>query len=89
MNKFKEIWQRIRGYVRTDGLLHIETSALIFALFASAFCFYVGLLVTILTGFLKEVYDRVSGKGTAEWHDIICDGIGLLVGVLIWSLPWW
>ena len=89
MNKLKEIWQRIRGYVRTDGLLHIETSALIFALLSSMACFWFGIVVTAVAGILKEVYDRVSGEGTAEWHDLICDAIGIVIGILIWSLPWW
>ena len=30
----------------------------------------------------KEAYDKISGKGCAEWKDIICDNIGILIGIL-------
>jgi uncharacterized protein YfiM (DUF2279 family) len=30
----------------------------------------------------KEIYDRRTGKGCAEWKDIACDLVGIIVGVL-------
>ena len=85
MKQIKEALAAAWAWLRTDGLLHVETSALIIVFVQKLF----GLLVAIVLGFAKEVYDRVSGNGTPEWHDLICDLIGIIIGLLIWSLPWW
>jgi hypothetical protein len=37
-------------------------------------------LIVLSIGVAKEVYDKVSGKGTAEWKDIIADCIGIGLG---------
>jgi Fe-S cluster biosynthesis and repair protein YggX len=39
-------------------------------------------LTTLSIGIGKEVYDKVSKKGWAEWKDIICDIIGIIIGAL-------
>lgn len=89
MNKIREFVGRIRSWVRTDGLLHIETSAIIAVAGLGLFGWLAGILITVVIGVAKEIYDRVSGKGTAEWHDVICDAIGLAVGLVLNTLPWW
>lgn len=38
-------------------------------------------MLTMGLGVAKEVYDS-TGKGCAEWKDILCDLIGVLIGVL-------
>ena len=43
---------------------------------------WVAALATLCVGVSKEVYDKVSGKGCFEWMDIVCDCIGILIGVL-------
>lgn len=89
MNKIREFFGRIRSWVRTDGLLHIETSAIIAVAACGLLGWVPGIIVTVVTGVAKEIYDRVSGKGTAEWHDVFCDAIGLAIGLLLNTLPWW
>ncbi len=76
MIKFlKKVW----AWVRTDGLLHILVSNLI-ALYLSGFIpLWIALLVAFLIGVGYEVYQKLSKKGCAEWHDIICDAGGVLL----------
>lgn len=72
--------------MRTDGLLHVETSALLFMLFAKL-SVMVAVLICLVLGIMKELYDKYSGKGLAEWHDIWCDLIGIAAGIIIWYIP--
>lgn len=86
MEWIKKLWSWVLkgwNWLRTDGLLHLVISALIVVLFASFCPVWAAVLVAVALGAAKEVYDRVSGKGTAEWHDVICDGAGIVLGVLI------
>lgn len=39
-----------------------------------------GLVVAILVGIGKEVYDKVSGKGVADFWDLVADFIGAVFG---------
>lgn len=43
---------------------------------------WVAALATLCVGISKEVYDKISGNGCFEWMDIICDCIGILIGIL-------
>lgn len=62
--------------MRTDHLLHLLVSAVIMAVLSYflpapwAFC------ITLLIGIGKEVYDKVSKKGTAELSDLFFDFLG-------------
>ena len=38
--------------------------------------------VVALIGIGKEIYDRRTDKGCAEWKDIACDLAGLMIGVI-------
>jgi hypothetical protein len=40
-------------------------------------------LLTLCVGIGKEVYDKVSGKGCAEWEDLVADLVGTVVGLSI------
>ena len=42
---------------------------------------WVVVALVLLIGIIKEAYDKISDKGCAEWKDIICDTIGILIGV--------
>lgn len=33
-------------------------------------------------GIAKEIYDKVSGKGCAEWSDLLADFVGVIIGIL-------
>lgn len=94
MNKirafFQKVWEyllKIKNYVRIDGLLHIETCFIIYVIMNALFTWWVALLMTVAAAVGKEIYDRVSGKGTAEWHDVFCDAAGLLLAILVSLIP--
>ena len=72
----------LRSWIRTDGLLHIETSALITVVLATFAPWWVAAIVALIIGILKELYDREHG-GVASWHDVGCDAAGVLIGLFI------
>lgn len=65
-----------------DKLLHIVVSAVIMVVLGLILPTLVAALATLCVGIGKEIYDKVSGNGCFEWADIICDCIGILIGVL-------
>lgn len=86
MECLKKFWNWVLkgwNWLRTDGLLHLVISALIVVLFGAFLPVWAAVLIAAVAGIAKEIYDRASGEGTAEWHDLICDGIGIVLGVLI------
>lgn len=44
------------------------------------FNWWIGLILAVLAGILKEVYDAKWGTGW-DWYDVIADGIGLILGL--------
>lgn len=68
----------LAGY---DGCKHIIVSALLTALLQLLLPTQLTILIVLLIGFAKELYDHESGKGTAEWKDIICNIIGISIGI--------
>lgn len=40
-------------------------------------------LATLVVGVLKELYDFLIKKTVFSFHDIVCDLIGIFVGVLL------
>lgn len=65
-----------------DGCKHIILSAILTVVAKWLLPVWVAVALVLLIGIIKEVYDNVSGKGCAEWKDIICDIIGILIGIL-------
>lgn len=65
-----------------DKYKHVVVSAIIAVALNLFLPWWVAALITLAIGVGKEVYDKVSGKGFAEWKDIICDIIGILIGIL-------
>lgn len=74
----KKIWQ----WIRIDGLLHIETSALMVVAMSIVMPIWLAAVITMAVGILKEGYDKSHG-GTPEMHDIWCDTIGMCLGVIL------
>lgn len=65
-----------------DKLLHVVVSAALSAVLALVLPWWAAALITLAIGVAKEVYDKVSGRGCAEWKDLVCDLIGIVIGVL-------
>lgn len=72
----------LRGWIRTDGLLHLETSALITVAVAKFAPLWVAVIAALLIGIGKELYDK-KHEGVASWHDVICDIAGVAIGAAI------
>lgn len=72
----------LRSWIRTDGLLHLETSALIVVLLAAFLVWWKAAIIAWVIGFAKELYDHLKG-GIVSWHDIVCDAVGVAIGTLI------
>ena len=65
-----------------DKLLHIVVSSVIMVILGLLLPTWVAALATLCIGISKEIYDKISGKGCFEWMDLICDSVGILIGVL-------
>lgn len=77
---------KVKGWIRTDGQLHILVSTVLMMVCGIWLNWIVSSIVVLCIGILKELYDKVSGKGCAEIHDIICDVVGIIVGIiLLWG----
>ena len=70
------------GWIRTDGLLHLETSAILCVVFTAFLPWWGASAATLAIGVGKELWDKEHG-GVATWHDVICDIIGILLGLAL------
>jgi hypothetical protein len=69
--------------IGTDGLLHFSISlALSNILCALGLPSWLVFSMVVALGVSKEVYDKATGKGSAEWKDLICDIVGAIFGIL-------
>lgn len=68
--------------IGSDGMKHIILSAILTVVAKWLLPVWVAVSLVLLIGIIKEVYDKISDKGCAEWKDIICDIIGILIGIL-------
>ena len=69
------------SWIRRDGLLHIETCALIAVAADLLLPWWAAGLTACLAGVGKEVWD--TRHGVATWHDVICDLTGAFIGTII------
>jgi hypothetical protein len=65
-----------------DKYKHIVVSAIITVILNIILAWWVAALITLTIGVGKEVYDKVSGKGNAEWMDLLANVVGILIGIL-------
>ena len=73
---------KIWAWIKSDGLLHIETCALIAVVVSILFPWWVGGLVAVAAGLGKEIWD-MKHDGVATWHDFFCDLIGAAIGMVV------
>ena len=65
-----------------DGMAHVILSALLSSVLNLFLPWELACLLTLSIGVGKEIYDKRSGKGCAEVKDIVCDIVGILIGIL-------
>lgn len=72
----------VRERIGFDGLLHIVLSAIMVGTLKHIIGALGAVAVVSLIGIGKEIYDRRTDKGCAEFKDIACDLVGIMVGVI-------
>lgn len=73
---------RLFSWMGEDGMKHVICSAFICALLnLITFPFGAG-FVAFFIGVLKEAYDNITGKGTAELKDLACNAIGVGIATI-------
>ncbi len=68
--------------IGADKLKHVVVSAAIAAVLSLVLPWWAAASVTLAIGIGKEVYDKVSGKGCAEWGDLLADMVGIIIGIV-------
>lgn len=72
----------VRERIGFDGLLHIVLSAIMVGTLKHIIGALGAVAVVALIGIGKEIYDRRTGKGCAEFKDLVCDLAGIMIGVI-------
>lgn len=78
MEKLNKLFDMI-GF---DGCKHIILSAILTVVGKFLLPLWVVCPLVFAIGIVKEIYDKVSGKGCAENKDMVCDIIGIIIGAL-------
>lgn len=73
---------KIFTLMAADGMKHFILSCTLTALLALALPSWVAALVVLAIGLGKEIYDRVSGRGCAEWKDVLFNLCGIIIGMI-------
>ena len=67
----------------SDKLLHFSCAMMCMLSVSLISNECIGLIATLSVSLGKELYDRYSGKGHAEWGDLIADLLGLVAGWMV------
>ena len=78
MNRLNKLFDMV-GF---DGCKHIILSAILTVVGKLLLPLWVVCPLVFALGIVKEIYDKVSGKGCAENKDMVCDIIGIIIGAL-------
>ena len=73
---------KLFAWMGRDGMMHVILSALIACMLSLVVSAGLAAVVTLAIGIGKELYDAKSGKGCCEVKDIVCDIVGILIGIL-------
>lgn len=65
-----------------DKQKHFLAGAFISIIMTILLCWWIGLLLSVVVGLMKETYD-MAGNGTPEWNDVLATIIGGICGNVI------
>lgn len=82
MKKFIEWLRKAWNWVGQDGLLSFSVSALLVVALGWIRPLWIPAIIVLILGLLKEVFDGYTDK-MAEWHDVICDTAGVIIGLVL------
>lgn len=74
--------EKLFALMGTDGMKHFILTATLTALLTLVLPWHWAALITTAVGIGKEAYDRISGRGAAQWKDVLCNLLGTLVGMI-------
>jgi len=69
--------------IADDKKKHFLGSAILAIVFGLIFTPIIGAIISISIGILKEIYDKISGTGTADFYDIVADAAGVVTGTFV------
>lgn len=87
MQKIKDIM----NWIGTDGLLHLFACWLIVLVATPIRGIWLAILAAVVVSLAKEFWDMFVQKDNNKeqvTHDLICDGAGIVAGLLTIAL-WW
>lgn len=73
---------KLFAWMGNDGMMHVILSSLIASVLTLVLPTGLAAVVTLAVGIGKELYDAKSGKGCCEVKDLVCDIVGILIGIL-------
>lgn len=80
--KIIEFDKQGRKWIGVDGLLNMETSALLTIFLMIFFKPILSVIVSFILVFAKCFFDKTRGS-KKEKHDLLCAAIGVIVGCLL------
>lgn len=81
-NKFIPFMKKAVSWIGKDGLLCLETSAILILFFLGFLPMLWAFLATLLSGVIKSIIDKRDGS-SCEKHDLLCNVIGCILGILL------
>ena len=88
---FAKLWEWLNAawkWIRTDGWMHIFAVALIVLTLVQLMPLWAADVVAVLVFALKEILDLFVKGQKAEWHDVICDCLGLAYSNAVVCFGW-
>lgn len=82
---FYKLCSRIARFAASlgiDGLTHIIVMTIISKMALIFLPVWVMIFVMLLVAVSKELLDRFTGQGTAEWKDFFCDVAGIMIAMI-------
>lgn len=68
--------------INRDKLLHFAVCAFLTAMLKLIMPMWIVIFAVSVVAVVKEIRDNVTGKGNAEWCDLLADFIGIIIGIL-------
>lgn len=82
INKISTLASKLLSKIGIDGMAHIIVCQNLVMWLSKFTSLWLAIIITIAIFILKEIYDKYCKKTEFSIKDIICDCVGLALGVL-------
>lgn len=82
INKISTLASKLLSKIGIDGMAHIIVCQNLVMWLSKYMPLWLAIIITVVIFILKEVYDKYCKKTEFSIKDIICDCVGLALGVL-------